>query len=44
VSERELRPNIIIKKQKMQETSQDKHHKVAKDMDKVNQVLQYKES
>jgi hypothetical protein len=28
----------------MQETYQDKHNKVATDMDKVNQVLQYKES
>jgi hypothetical protein len=43
VFERELPPNIIMKK-KMQETYQDKHNKVATDMDKVNQVLQYKES
>jgi len=31
VFERELPPNIIMKKQKMQERLQDKHHKVATD-------------
>lgn len=35
---------LILSWKKMQETYQDKHNKVATDMDKVNQVLQYKES